>query len=556
MLRLYNSFFNPVLESGILPDSWLEDIIKPIYKNKGDPLQSENYRPITILSCFGKLFTSMLNSRLHKFLEHHNILDKNQAGFRPGYSSTDHIFVLHAVTEVHVLKSKKVKLFCSFIDFSKAFDSVWRVGLWTKFLKHNIKGNFFRIIYNMYQEIKSCVSFNGSESSFFQSYRGVHVRQGENLSPDLFALFLNDLENFLSENNLKLSDDDLSTYTQCIKTFALLYADDTLIFGTDEVSFQNNLNAFFEYSQIWKLDINFDKTKILVFGARNDDRFNFKLGVNTIATCNDFNYLGVIFTKSRSFYKARKNNVDHARKALHLLYKRTRNLYLPLDLQLHLFDHTVLPIALYSCEVWGLENIQLIEHLHNEFLRRITNLRRSTPIYMLYAELWRTPVEIYIKSQLIGFWLSLVNGKETKLSKILYKKMLHDYNAGIYEHKWIRYIRDIHVSVGRFDLFHKNDIDNHRSVKMSISRVLFELHIQEWVQNLDAASKGNFYSSFKQDLAFQNYLQKLDSKHYLPVIKFRTSNHKLPVETGRWENIPLDERNCQLHVCTKTDIGD
>ena len=87
----------------------------------------------------------MLNSRLHKFLEHHNILDVNQAGFSPGYSTTDHIFVLHALIEI--LKSKKVKLFCSFIDFSKAFDSVWRVGLWTKILKHNIKGNFFRIIY-------------------------------------------------------------------------------------------------------------------------------------------------------------------------------------------------------------------------------------------------------------------------------------------------------------------------------------------------------------------------------------------------------------------------
>ena len=99
----------------------------------------------------------------------------------------------------------------------------------------------------------------------------------------------------------------------------------TLIFRTDEVSFQNNLNAFFGYSQIWKLDINFDKIKILVFGTRNDDRFNFKLGKNTIAICNDFKYLGVVFTKSKSFYKARKHNVDQARKALHLLYKRARN---------------------------------------------------------------------------------------------------------------------------------------------------------------------------------------------------------------------------------------
>ena len=141
------------------------------------------------------------------------------------------------------------------------------------------------------------------------------------------------------------------------------------------------MNAFSDYSQIWKLDINFDKTKILVFGTRNDDRFNFKLVENTIALCNDFKYLGVVFTKSRSFYKARKRGVDLARKALHLLYKRARKLNLPLDLQLYLFDHTILPIALYSCEVWGFENIKLTENLHTEFLSRITKQEKYAYLY-------------------------------------------------------------------------------------------------------------------------------------------------------------------------------
>ena len=182
------------------------------------------------------------------------------------------------------------------------------------------------------------------------------------------------------------------------------------------------MNVFYEYSKAWKLDINFDKTKIMIFGTRNDEKYNFKLGENKISTCKEFKYLGVIFSKNRSFYKARKHNVDQAKKAMHLLYKRIRNLNLPLDLQLHLFDHTILPIALFGCELWGFENSKLIENLQNEFLRRITNLNKSTPIYMLYAELGRMPVEVTVKSRMIGYWLSLVNGKETKLSTLLYKK--------------------------------------------------------------------------------------------------------------------------------------
>ena len=81
MLPLYTSFFNLIFETGIMPDAWLEGIIKPIYKKKGDPLQPENYRPITILSCFGKLFTAVLNLRLTRFLNEHETLAENQAGF-------------------------------------------------------------------------------------------------------------------------------------------------------------------------------------------------------------------------------------------------------------------------------------------------------------------------------------------------------------------------------------------------------------------------------------------------------------------------------------------
>ena len=132
--------FNIVLETGIIPDSWIEGIIRPIYKNSGTPRNAEIYRPITNLSCLGKLFTAVLNLRLNNFLKHNDILEENQAVFRAGYSTTDHIFILHTLTEI--LKVNK-KLYCSFIDFSKPFDSVWRVGLWMKLLKEGVDGKFF-----------------------------------------------------------------------------------------------------------------------------------------------------------------------------------------------------------------------------------------------------------------------------------------------------------------------------------------------------------------------------------------------------------------------------
>ena len=74
MLPVYTKLFNLIFDSGVIPESWTVGIMKPIYKNKGDSKLPENYRPITLLSCFGKLFTSMINNRLQKYAERYNII--------------------------------------------------------------------------------------------------------------------------------------------------------------------------------------------------------------------------------------------------------------------------------------------------------------------------------------------------------------------------------------------------------------------------------------------------------------------------------------------------
>lgn len=76
---------------------------------------------------------------------------------------------------------------------------------------------------------------------------------------------------------------------------------------------------------------------------------------------------------------------------------RINNLDLPIDLQLKLFDSTILPIMTYGREIWGYENLQMCERIHNSFLRSITKCRNSTLLYMLYGELGRYPIEIFIK---------------------------------------------------------------------------------------------------------------------------------------------------------------
>ena len=210
LLPIYVKLFNMIHDTGNIPESWLIGVIKHLYKNKGDPTLPENYRPLTILSCMGKLFSAILNTSLNTFLEVNSILNETQCGFRASYSTSDNIFVLHAIKEC--LRVRKLKLYCVFIDFT----NVWRVGLWGKLLSCNISGKILTIIKNMYYDIKSCVSLNGDCSTFFFCKNG--LRQGENLSPILFSLLLDDLESFLLRGNnfgMNIFDDSCNAISTC-----------------------------------------------------------------------------------------------------------------------------------------------------------------------------------------------------------------------------------------------------------------------------------------------------------------------------------------------------
>ena len=122
-------------------------------------------------------------------------------------------------------------MFCAFIDYRKAFYSVDRICLWNKLLAGGITGKLFNVIFNMYKQAKSYVQFHKSQSEFFSCLAG--VRQGENLSPILFAIcrFRSLLEKnkykglpFLKEKIVQNGQIDLF-----LNLFVLLYADDTII---------------------------------------------------------------------------------------------------------------------------------------------------------------------------------------------------------------------------------------------------------------------------------------------------------------------------------------
>ena len=117
-----------VLNTGLIPSEWNIGIIIPLHKNKGAANDPNNYRGITLLSSIGKLFMSIINTRLTNHLNNVGLLGEDHAEFRAGYSTSDHIFTLKYMIDIY-LQSKK-RVYCAFVDYKKAFDLVNRSALW------------------------------------------------------------------------------------------------------------------------------------------------------------------------------------------------------------------------------------------------------------------------------------------------------------------------------------------------------------------------------------------------------------------------------------------
>ena len=145
--------FNFIISKGTFPDSWSTGMITPIFKsgNRSDP---SNYRGICVRSCLGKLFCSILNTRLSAYFHYQNILHSSQISFLRGYRTADHIFSLRTLIDKYVKNENRGKLFCCFVDIQKAFDSVWHDGLLSKLIHNKIGGRFFDLLSDMYSKSK------------------------------------------------------------------------------------------------------------------------------------------------------------------------------------------------------------------------------------------------------------------------------------------------------------------------------------------------------------------------------------------------------------------
>ena len=512
--------FNIILESGKVPSEWTVGIIKALYKNKGDIEDVNNYRGITLLSCLGKLFTSVINTRLLEYVTKENILGYEQVGFRPKHSTLDHIFALHVISHFYISQGKQ--LFCAFVDYSKAFDFIDRTYLWQKLLDSNINGKVLQVIRNMYENAKSHVSVNNNLSDPFPCQMG--VRQGENMSPLLFAMFLNDFKSFLKDkyNGLKkLSASILKELNMYFKIFCLLYADDTIILAESPAQLLKALDALYLYCNKWSLKVNVDKTKIMIFSKGKVTKHkSFKFGTNKIEVVHDYIYLGTKFNYNGKFQIAMAKQVLQAKKAKFGLLAKVRQLNLSVDTFIELLERLVVPVLLYGSEIWGYENPKQLQVMLNHTMRRFLRLNKTTSTCMLIGELGLKEVSEYIENRMLNFWFKVATGDENKISTILYKWILELYNQNTYKSPWLHKIKTRLDHMGASNLFTNPAELPGDWFKSHIKLRLNDIYNQKWSADVANNSVCRNYQLMTVQKNLQKYF-KLPSQYMYAFCKFK-----------------------------------
>jgi hypothetical protein len=294
---LLQNFFNLCFKSGLNPTDWNFSDIKPIPKKDKDPRDPLQNRCISIMCCVAKIYSSILNARIQKYLEDNKILADEQNGFRASRSCIDHIFVLCSILRNR--KSQNLSTFLTFIDFKKAFDSVDRNLLLFKLSQIGICGPMYNAIASLYSNPRSRIILNEQRTDYFDCPIG--VKQGDCLSPTLFAIFINDLANEIKQSDIGVklnTEQDIGVLVN-----VLLYADDIVLIAGTEDELQSLIFIVENWCKQWRLELNLTKTNIMHVRQKhkNQSRFWFIFDQKSVPYCTNYKYLGTTINQFLDF---------------------------------------------------------------------------------------------------------------------------------------------------------------------------------------------------------------------------------------------------------------
>ena len=281
--------FNMIIKTGAIPSKLNHSIIKPILKDqKKSSADTNNIRPLSVSNCFAQIFEKLILYHSPELFK----VQKNQFGFRKKTSCNHAIFVLKETVLNYTQKKTSCKI--ASLDAEKAFDKVWRDGLFYK-LKQKMNHTYWLLLKRYYDSsVGVILSSDFSQFGVFPINCG--VKQGGVISPFLFNIFIDDLIVMcLNENKGAIFGN--------LNTSILVYADDILLISPLDCHLQSLLDVCTAYSEKWLIKFNSLKSNIISLGKQLFPQTNFFLNNSPINHSNQIKYLGIDINNDFDFNK-------------------------------------------------------------------------------------------------------------------------------------------------------------------------------------------------------------------------------------------------------------
>ena len=290
LVKPLTRLFNASLKLGKVPDEWKMANIVPIHK-KGSTTEVKNYRPISLISCVGKVMEKIVFKYMYNFITSYNLLTNLQSGFRPGDSTNLQLIDLYHIFSEALDKHKELRIV--FCDFSKAFDTVWHEGILYKLNMLGFRGHLHQWLTSYLMNRNQRVIIRNGNSVWGKVKAG--VPQGSVLGPLFFLIYINDLA---SEINCGIR----------------LFADDTCLYvSTEEPNLAadiltSNLEKLWDWSIKWHLNFNPAKTECMLFSWKRNalNHPDIKFGNENINNVKNHKHLGLTFTHDLTW----NNHID------------------------------------------------------------------------------------------------------------------------------------------------------------------------------------------------------------------------------------------------------
>lgn len=420
-VQLFTHLTNAILRLGHFPALFKIAKLLPLPK-PGKKLDSpSSYRPISLLNNFGKLIEKVVKNRMVQFMEEHNIMNKEQFGFRSHHSTTAQLTRICDFTTDNFNKNlyTGVMLF----DIEKAFDTMWHNGLIYKMIQKKFPNYIIKFIISYLSNRIFTVQIKNSLSD--EKIINCGVPQGSVLGPILYTLYISDI-------------------TTTANTNLALYADDTAIYtcshrlNTIKNRLTKNANRIQKHYSKWKIKLNSSKTEAILLTRRRPKIIPQIIFNNQpVPWADSVRYLGVKLDKKLNFNLHIKEVCNKANQVLCQLYP-IFNKYNRLNIKNKslIYKVCIRPILTYACPVWSnisKNNIKTLQVLQNKCLRIVGQFPRWTPIKTIHETLEIPTIDEFIKTLTEKFFEkctfnenNLINnlGNYT-LSDLKYKKYKH-----------------------------------------------------------------------------------------------------------------------------------